>query len=254
MTEKEPVTFIAHKCGLDVMRETLSIRAYKPAIQTHSHHFHQIVVPLRGSIEITLNEFKGSIAVGHCVIIQKDVDHSFAANKQARFLVADLLELPEAARSVGSPFAAVSNAFMSFCLFADAQLSSQINTALEASMVEVFKQLLAVQDFLPDIDHRISRALEHIENDLSQDHTLQKLSKISSLSVSQFKVLFAKHTGKTLGQYLLMLRMEKARALLANTDMPINIVAEKSGYRDQSAFSRRFLDYHGESPSEYKKH
>ena len=235
------------------MRESLSIRAYEPAVQTHSHHFHQIVVPLRGSIEISLNEFDGSIAVGHCVIIQKNVDHSFKANRQARFLVADLYELPDSAKSLETPFATVSNAFKSFCLFADIQLSSQTNVVLEDSMVAVFKQLLSLQDFLPNIDRRISRALEHIENDLSKNHTLNSLASISSLSVSQFKLLFVKHTGKTLSQYLLTLRMEKARALLANTDMPINIVSEHTGYTDQSAFSRRFQSYHGISPSEYKK-
>jgi AraC-like DNA-binding protein len=235
------------------MRESLTIRAYEPAVQTHSHHFHQIVVPLRGSIEISLNEFDGSIAVGHCVIIQKNVDHSFRAKKQARFLVADLYELPESAKSVDCPFATVSNAFISFCLFADIQLSSQINEVLEEGMIAVFKQLLSLQDFLPNIDRRISRALEHIDDDISKDHTLDKLASISALSVSQFKVLFAKHTRKTLGQYLLMLRMEKARALLANTDMPINIVAENTGYTDQSAFTRRFHKYHGISPREYKK-
>ncbi len=235
------------------MRESLSIRAYEPAVQTHSHHFHQIVVPLRGSIEISLNEFDGSIAVGHCVIIQKNVDHSFKANRQARFLVADLYELPDSAKSLETPFATVSNAFKSFCLFADIQLSSQINSVLEGSMVSVFKQLLSLQDFLPNIDRRISRALEHIENDLSKNHTLNSLASISSLSVSQFKLLFVKHTGKTLSQYLLTLRMEKARALLANTDMPINIISEHTGYTDQSAFTRRFQSYHGISPSEYKK-
>lgn len=235
------------------MRESLSIRAYEPAVRTHSHHFHQIVVPLRGSIEISLNEFDGSIAVGHCVIIQKNVNHSFKANKRARFLVADLYELPESAKSVECPFATVSNALKSFCLFADIQLSSQTNVVLEDSMVAVFKQLLSLQDFLPNIDRRISRALEQIENDLSTNHTQNSLACISSLSVSQFKVLFVKHTGKTLSQYLLMLRMEKARALLANTDMPINIVSEQTGYTDQSAFTRRFQSYHGISPSEYKK-
>ena len=235
------------------MRESLSIRAYNPAIETHSHHFHQIVVPLRGAIEISLNEFDGAVAVGHCVIIQKDVNHSFRAKEQARFLVADLRELPESARSVDCPFATISNAFKSFCLFADIQLSSQTNAALEDSMIDVFKQLLSLQDFMPNIDRRISRALEHIENDLGTNHNLSNLASISALSISRFKVLFVKHTGKTLGQYLLMLRMERARALLANTDMPINIVAENTGYTDQSAFARRFQKYHGISPGKYKR-
>ena len=106
---------------------------------------------------------------------------------------------------------------------------------------------------MPNIDRRISRALEYIENDLSINHTLDNLARISSLSVSQFKVLFARHTGKPLSQYLLMLRMETARALLANTDMPINLVAENTGYFNQSAFTRRFQIYHGVSPSGYKR-
>jgi AraC-like DNA-binding protein len=172
---------------------------------------------------------------------------------EARFLVADLCELPESARSVDCPFATVSNAFKSFCLFADIQLSSQINSDLEKGMIAVFKQLLSLQDFLPSIDRRISRALEYIDDDISKQHSLDELAGISSLSVSQFKVLFVKHTRKTPSQYLLMLRMEKARALLANTDMPVNMVAENTGYADQSAFTRRFQNYHGVSPGEYRK-
>jgi len=235
------------------MRENLSIRAYKPAVRNHSHHFHQIVVPIRGAIEISLGEFDSVVAVGHCVIVQKNVNHSFKAKEKARFLVADLFELPESALLMNYPFATVSSAFKSFCLFADIQLSSQLDIELENSMISVFKHLLSLQDFLPNIDRRISKALEYIENDISKEHSLDIIAKVSSLSVSQFKVLFARYTGKTLSQYLLMVRMEKARALLANTDMPISIVAEKSGYLDQSAFSRQFLKYQGISPSEYKK-
>jgi len=244
--------FSQYLSTINNMRESLSIRAYKPSVQSHAHDFHQVVVPLRGSIEISLNTFEGAIAVGHCVIIQKNVDHSFKASKQARFLVADLYELPDSAKSLDCPFATVSGAFKSFCLFADIQLSSQTNEVLEDGMVSVFRQLLTFQDFLPNIDRRISRALEYIDNDISENHTLDKLANVSNLSVSQFKVLFAKYTRKTLGQYLLMLRMEKARALLVNTDMPINIVAESAGYTDQSAFTRRFQSYHGIPPGKYK--
>ena len=235
------------------MRENLSIRSYVPAVRTHSHDFHQVVVPLRGVIDISLNAFEGSIAVGHCVIIQKGVDHAFKAQPAARFLVADLRDLPDSASTVESPIATVSSAFKSFCLFADIQLSSQMDPGLEANLIAVFKRLLSLQDFLPDIDRRISRALEHIEADLTAEHSLQRLAEISALSVSQFKQLFQKYTGKTLSEYLIMLRMEKARALLANTDLPINLVAEKSGYRNQSAFTRRFQTYHGIPPSHYKK-
>ncbi|OED44820.1 hypothetical protein AB833_00605 [Chromatiales bacterium (ex Bugula neritina AB1)] len=235
------------------MRETLSIRTYNPVIASHSHRFHQIVFPLNGTIEISLNGTNGSVSTGHCVIIQKNVQHSFIAKKEARFLVADLYDLPESAKSIESPFAAVSSAFRSFCMFADIQLNSNHDQRIEDSMIRVFKNLLALQDFLPEIDRRISRALEYIENDISEAHSLDNLAAVSSLSVSQFKVQFTKHTGKTVGQYLLTLRMEKARALLVNTDMPIAIIAACTGYSDQSAFTRRFQKYYGVPPSQFTK-
>ena len=235
------------------MRESLTIRAYEPAVRSHSHPFHQVVVPLRGAIEMCLGDFESVIAVGQCVIVRQGQEHSFKAKKQARFLVADLHALPASANSLDCPFAAVSSAFKSFCLFADTQLSAHWEASLEDAMIVLFKELLAQQDFLPGIDRRIARALEHIEADLGQPHGLERLAAISALSVSRFKVLFAAHTGMSLGRYLLMLRMEKARALLANTDMPVNLVAEQTGYTDQSAFTRRFKKYHGVSPGNYRK-
>ena len=120
-------------------------------------------------------------------------------------------------------------------------------------MVALFRQLLGQQDFLPALDRRIARVLERIENDLAQEHSLERLASVATLSVSRFKALFAKHTGMSLGRYLLTQRMQKARALLANTDMPINLVAEHSGYSDQSAFSRRFKQYHGVSPGQCRQ-
>lgn len=55
---------------------------------------------------------------------KKDVLHSFKAKNDARFLVADLHGLPESATSVKTPFAIVSRALKSFCMFADIQLTT----------------------------------------------------------------------------------------------------------------------------------
>jgi len=55
----------------------------------------------------------------------------------------------------------------------------------------------------------------------------------------------------TTHKYITELRMEKASALLAHTDLPIRIVAEQVGYQDLSAFSRRFSSYFGQSPKAF---
>lgn len=234
-----------------MINDKLSIRSYQPTINSHRHHYHQLVLPLYGVIEMSVNEEHYAVGVGHCAVIQAGCIHCFKAVIDARFLVADLNELPQNLLSIGTPFVSTSNALQLFCNFAEAQLRHRMNIDMEASMVQIFKQLLATQDFFPKIDPRITRVLELLATDLSITPSLNTLANHANLSTSQLKTLFKKHTGKTCGQYLLTLRMEKARALLANTDFPANLVAEKVGYLDQSAFSRRFNAYFGQTPRSF---
>jgi AraC-like DNA-binding protein len=56
-----------------------------------------------------------------------------------------------------------------------------------------------------------------------------------------------------LREYLINVRMEKARALLSNTDMPVIAVAVNVGYDDVSAFTRRFKHHVGMPPTHFKR-
>ena len=232
----------------DAMSERLSIRSYGFAPDTHAHSLHQVVVPLRGRMEVETSDFAGVVTVGQCVIIPVGLDHTFQASTRARFLVADLRSLPDNALALSSPFASVSRPFRAFCQFAELQLSSVTGDLLNASLVDIFAQLLARQEFLPEVDRRIARALDHIDRHLDESLSLQSLSALSNISISQFKLLFRRHTGMNLGDYLKVQRMETAKALLINTDTPIARIAEQTGFSNASAFTRRFRDYHGTPP------
>ena len=234
------------------MQDNLSLRAYTPAVCSHKHDYHQIVLPLHGVIEISVNGIHGVVGVGQTVIIQKGVEHSFKAQENSRFLVADLSELPNNAYLLESPFASISASMQSYCNFIEAQLQFHVNAELESSMVSLFKQLLLSQAFSPKIDNRITRVLAYIESNLSKVCSLEELASITNLSTSHFKVEFKNQTGKSAGEYLMGRRMEKARALLNHTDYPIQIICERVGYSNQSAFSRRFSKYFGQSPSKFK--
>ncbi|MCH9671272.1 MAG: AraC family transcriptional regulator [Gammaproteobacteria bacterium] len=233
------------------MPSSLSIRAYTPVLCSHEHAYHQIVLPLHGVIEVNVDGNEGAVGVGQSVIIQKGTVHSFHAQERSRFLVADLDHLPKNARLRSSPFAEISGPMQSFCRFVEVQLQHRINEELEECMLALFNQLLIEQEFVPKIDDRIARVLAYIEDDLSADYSLSELASRAHLSASHFKAEFKRQTGKSCGQYLLMMRMEKARALLANTDLPVQMIAEQVGYSSQSAFSRRFSSYFGEPPSRF---
>ena len=107
-------------------------------------------------------------------------------------------------------------------------------------LFSLFWRLLEQQDFAARIDDRVMRAVTMIEQDLTHTHSIEDLAAAVCLSVSQFKALFRKALGRSCTEYLTMRRMDRARTLLMNTDIPVRIVAYEVGYSDPSAFSRRF--------------
>ena len=234
------------------MPDSPSIRAYSPSICSHKHEFNQVVLPLHGVIEITVDGSNGAVGSGQAVIVPKGVEHSFNAKEQARFLVADLKDLPARASGLPSPFVTVSKVIQSFSIFAETLLQHQSDPELEGSLISLLKKLLDSQDFTPRISSRISRVIEFMDAHLHNPDVLEELPQIANLSPSHFKVDFKRQMGKTCRDFLIERRMERARALLAHTDMPIQLVAENVGYTSLSAFSRRFTLSFGEPPSQYK--
>ncbi len=229
----------------------LSVRSYIRQIQSHQHDYHQLVLPLHGSIDIEIDGEKETIGPKRCAIIPAGNLHSFSADEKARFLVADMSELPSNMKDVSGYFVSIDDAMQAYILFVDHQLAQSCDVKIEQQINVLFHQLLLAQRFLLRIDDRIRKAINYLEEDLQRKINLATLADVACLSVSQYKVLFKQQMGKTTGQYLLALRMEKAKALLTYSDTPVTIVAEQVGYQDLSAFSRRFSSYFGQSPRSF---
>lgn len=238
------------------MQAKLSIRSYTRNPRSHHHDHAQVVVPLQGKITLDLLTdteagtpiFETQLGVRQAVLIQKGLTHRFSSHENARFLVVDLPELPKPLSPYTSPLLSVNEHFFEFCLFVENQLNSQFDPVIEASMAAIFIRLLAQQTAYNLTDKRIERVLMTLEADLSHTPELKELAAIACLSLSQFKQRFREVTGVAPLQYLLQLRMKKARALLSHSDTPIALIAQQVGYSDASAFSRRFLSYWGQPP------
>ena len=63
---------------------------------------------------------------------------------------------------------------------------------------------------------------------------------------------FRRAKGISLQEYLLRVRMQKAKELILSTNLQIQEIAEKVGYSDQLNFSRIFRKYEGICPSDYR--
>lgn len=227
---------------------SLSIRQYSQDLKQHSHRYYQLVFPLEGSLNIQSTRHLGFVDIGQCLIIKPEESHAFKAHENARFIVADMHNLPTKLINSQHAVFSISKPLLSFLEFVDKQLSHQVDVAIESSCMQLFAQLLGQQECLQNYDKRIEKVIHYLHENLAQEHTLSLLSEIACLSLTQFKKVFKENTKMTVQAYLTSLRMHKAKSLLVHSDTPIQLVGERVGYQNPSAFSRRFKHYFGQTP------
>ncbi|MBL7546176.1 MAG: AraC family transcriptional regulator [Bdellovibrionaceae bacterium] len=98
----------------------------------------------------------------------------------------------------------------------------------------------------------VKKAIELLHQDVQKNWTLDLLAKEVGLSRAGLAQKFKKHLGDTPLHYLTLIRMQKARALLSNTDSNIEKVAEAVGYGDAFSFSKVFKRITGIPPRDFR--
>ncbi len=81
---------------------------------------------------------------------------------------------------------------------------------------------------------------------------LQDVAKAVSMSNSRFSTVFSQQSGQSFTEYLVYLRLSRAKELLRSTDMKSSQIARESGYNDAHYFSYIFKKNTGITPSEYR--
>jgi transcriptional regulator GlxA family with amidase domain len=94
---------------------------------------------------------------------------------------------------------------------------------------------------------------EHVEAHLDSRLDIDALAQVAGMSVSQFNRWFPKVFGMAPHRYVIQCRLRRARELLATTRLPLNEIALIIGFADQSHFSRRFHEFIGEPPRQFRK-
>lgn len=82
--------------------------------------------------------------------------------------------------------------------------------------------------------------------------TLYRVADEFHLSSGYLSAFFREQTGATFSEYLLSIKMEKAKDLLINTAEHTNTIAKKVGYGSSNTFCRAFRKFYGISPSEMR--
>lgn len=84
-----------------------------------------------------------------------------------------------------------------------------------------------------------------------KDSVIKFVKKIG-LERSYFYRIFKMYTGKSLEKYLISFRIQQAKIILCDSDMPIENVARIVGYDNYLAFYKAFKKLVGKSPSDFR--
>lgn len=99
----------------------------------------------------------------------------------------------------------------------------------------------------------VTRAREFIEHRSGEDITLGEIARYVHASTFHFCKTFKRATGMTFTQYLSMIRIAKAKRLLANPQARISEVAFDSGFASITHFNRMFRRVTGQSPTDFRR-
>lgn len=103
-----------------------------------------------------------------------------------------------------------------------------------------------------EVPERVLRVVRYMERNFCSEIYLDHLAENACLSKYHFCRTFKSHMGMSPMQYLVLLRVERAKLLLQHADLTVSMVALQSGFSDTSDFIRHFKKAIGLTPYAYK--
>ena len=135
------------------------------------------------------------------------------------------------------------------------QLSAE--ALAEALMVHFLRRYAASQLVLQEMNgglvpYKLQRTLAYIQAHLTQKLSLGTLADVAQISPTHFAHLFKRATGLAPHRYVILSRIEHAKRLLGETDMPLIDIGPEAGFSDQSHFTALFRKHVSMTPKTYR--
>jgi len=100
--------------------------------------------------------------------------------------------------------------------------------------------------------HKLQKVLAYVEEKLAEPVGVRELASQVHMSPFHFARRFKQAVGTPPHAYITHVRIERARSLLAGTNVPLIEVATRVGYRTQAHFTGVFHRYVGTTPRAYR--
>ncbi len=250
----------------------------------HAHAEYEVHLIVAGTGTAFVGDYIGDFAAGSLFITGPHVPHNWVSDRAGSGVVPlrdMLVQFPEA-RMVN-----LMNAFSDFKeirpLLDDAQAGVEVHgISLERSQallagvrdargaaqvvafIDLLVQLSAHQNrttlSLVNLSQRanskrqaqIGGAVDYIVQNYDADLSVTTVSKIAGLSEASFTRHFKHITGNRFSEFVNLVRVRRACALLIDTSDPVSTICYDSGFQNLANFNRQFLRLKGCTPSQYR--
>lgn len=116
--------------------------------------------------------------------------------------------------------------------------------------------LIAAQPFMatpdPVLDERVREACRYMASAYAEPLVMAELAQKLHLSEGHLRMLFRRQLGVSPYQYLLTLRLDKAKELMLSSELSLTDIAATAGFGDYNHFQKRFRLSYKLSPSQYR--
>ncbi|HTU14021.1 MAG TPA: AraC family transcriptional regulator [Solirubrobacterales bacterium] len=104
-----------------------------------------------------------------------------------------------------------------------------------------------------DYRTQLDEVTDYMYGNLDGKLDLDELASVANMSKFHWHRIYRAMRGETAAMTVKRLRLHRAAGFLANTDMPIDEVADRTGYSNLQSFTRAFGDSYGLPPAQYRK-
>ena len=232
----------------------LEVRSYDRENPNHQHDHTQLVLPIRGRMEINVDGREGAIDQSLAAVVMPGSAHSQLTHVDSRFLILDCaattleaLHIAPLAKRVYVPVSPATRRLIEF-----AELIGNEQLALSASQLGPLLLSSLLSDTVGS-PSPMAQLIGRLRATPGDHWSNEVMAHAAGMSISQLHQRFRQMFGQSPQTFLTGLRIQEAQRWLRGTSLSIAEIALRAGFSDQASFTRAMQRVSATTPAAYRK-
>lgn len=236
----------------------VEMRRYSGEIERHRHDYHQVILPVAGSLEIETERRSGRVTGSIGSFVPAGCNHTFVAGRADEFIVLDVparCGMDVLDHEDVRPFFAIGPDMRGLIDYmAAVGAPGRLSVSLREAWSRLLLDRIAGQLPVPErTELAVRQAIAFMKGSLAEPIRIADIARAAGMSETRLHDAFLKRRAITPHAQLVALRLDAAERLLADPCLSIAEVAFRTGYTDQSALTRAMRRERGSTPNEVRR-